>query len=64
MRVVILAKDEQIDDNGEISRMEEKNKNEEKKEEVPEVECQWMDLSICSAGGLTQPQTMKLKGEL
>ena len=27
-----------------------------------EVECQWMDLSVCSAGGFTQSQTMKLEG--
>lgn len=26
------------------------------------VECQWMDLSVCSAGGFTQPQAMKLEG--
>ena len=26
------------------------------------VECQWMDLSVCSAGGFTQSQTMKLEG--
>ena len=64
MRVLILAKDEQIDDNGEISRMEEENEQEEKREKALDVECQWMDLSICSAGGLTQPQAMKLKGEL
>ena len=53
-----------MDDNGEISRMEEENEHEEKREEAPDVECQWMDLSVCSARGLTQPQTMKLKGEL
>ena len=53
-----------MDDNGEISRMEEENEHEEKREEAPDVECQWMDLSVCLAGGLTQPQTMKLKGEL
>jgi len=64
MRVLILAEDEQKDDNGEISRMEEENEHEEKREEAPDVECQWMDLSVCSARGLTQPQTMKLKGEL
>ena len=64
MRVLILAKDEQIDDNGEISRMEEENEQEEKREKALDVKCQWMDLSICSAGGLTQPQAMKLKGEL
>ena len=42
----------------------EENEHEEKREEAPDVECQWMDLSVCLAGGLTQPQTMKLKGEL
>lgn len=28
------------------------------------MDCNWLDLSICSAGGLTTPQTTKLKGQL
>lgn len=54
MRVVILAKDEQINEDGEIIGL--KNENEEECEEVLEMVCQRMDLSVCSAGGLTQPQ--------
>jgi len=64
MRVLIMAEDEQIDDNREISRMEKESEHEEKREEAPDVKCQWMDLLVCLVGGLTKPQTMKLKGEL
>ena len=53
MRVLILAMDEQINDNKEISRMEEENEHGGKREEALEVECQWMDLSVCSIGRLT-----------
>lgn len=46
MRVMILAKEDEEDE----------------VEESPEVEQKNMELSVLSAGGLTQSNTMKLQG--
>lgn len=58
LRVVILVMDEQLNDEGEIISMEPREEDEEIEKAEPEAICQWLDLSLCSAGGLTQPQTM------
>lgn len=52
-----------MSDDGEIAIMEEGNNN-YNLGKIIEMVCQWMHLSICSAGGLTQPQTMELKRKL
>lgn len=62
LRVVILGEDEQIEYIGLIEKIEQVEAVEEEGNEEQEVGCQWMDLSLCSAEGLTQPQTMKLRG--
>lgn len=54
LRVIILADEESVD--SESPSAEE--------EDTINTDCNWLDLSICSAGGLTTPQTMKLKGQL
>lgn len=52
LRVVILAEDEQVDGTGEIIKIEQEELCEEEGDEEQEVTCKWMDLSLCSAGGL------------
>ena len=58
LRLLILAGDEWINNEEEIIRLEGELENTGE----TEVECQWMDLFVCSTGGFTQPQTMKLEG--
>nr|KYP56676.1 Retrovirus-related Pol polyprotein from transposon 297 family [Cajanus cajan] len=53
LRVIILADEESSDPDSPVLRGI-----------PPPGECNWLDLSICSAGGLTTPHTMKLKGKL
>jgi len=61
---VILAEDEQITWEGEIARLENEEASEDEEVENTKVCSQWMDLPMYSAGGLTQPQTMKLEGAI
>lgn len=44
--------------------MEPQEENAERETGETEASRQWLDLSLCSAGGLTQPQTMKLRGKV
>lgn len=53
LRVVILAEDEQINEEGEITSIKTEMGGEEDDNEEVEVVCQWMDLSLCSTEGLT-----------
>ena len=46
----------------ETARIEVEEESEEEGSERAEMEFQWMELSLCSARGLTQPQTMKMEG--
>lgn len=63
LRVVILAEDEELNDAGEIVALETETGEEEPVDKgTPEASCQWLELSLCSARGLTQAQTMKLRG--
>lgn len=67
LRVIILAEDETGTDAGDIIRMEtEEFPGDESGEAASDVELELkgMELSMCSAGGLTQPQTMKLRGKV
>lgn len=67
LRVIILAEDETVTDAGDIIRMEtEEFPGDESGEAASDVEpeLKGMELSMCSAGGLTQPQTMKLRGKV
>jgi len=52
--VIILAEDEEVRDVGEIAMMEEVNNINKNLGKKVEMACQWMDLSICSAGGMTE----------
>ena len=49
LRVIILAENEKLTDDGEIARIE-------PEEDPEEVTNKGMGMSMCSAGGLTQPQ--------
>lgn len=60
LRLIILAEDEWINEEGEIMRTEVEEEDPHIVAEELEVECQWMDLSMYSIGGFTQPHTMKL----
>ena len=62
LRFIILVEveDKWINAEGEIMRTEEEEEVPDIVAEELEVECQWMDLSMYSIGGFTQPHTMKL----
>lgn len=64
LRLIILAEDECINAEGEIIKFEAIQDFEDDAIQDEEVEYQWMDLSMCSVGGLTQPSTMKLEGRI
>lgn len=53
LRLIILAEDEWINEEGEIMRTKVEEEDPHIVAEELEVECQWMDLSMCSIGGFT-----------
>jgi len=52
---LLLAKDEHVNDEREITKLESGDEGHKGKEAL----CQWMDFSMCFLEHLTQPQTMK-----
>lgn len=64
LRLVILTEDEQLNDEGEIVYREPQEDDADTEKGEPEATCQRLDLLLCSDGGLTQPQTMKLRGKV
>ena len=59
--MVILAEDDEVSNDGEITMLKEddrsssnnNNNNNNKSEKKSKMACQWMDLSICTVGGMT-----------
>lgn len=64
LRVVILAEDESDTEARELATISQETTDNTATPNNQEIDYQWMDLSLFSAGGMTQPQTMKLQGHL
>ena len=64
LRVIILAEDETKSDMKEWHSHQHEQTDPSIGMDTLELDCFWMDLSMFSAGGMTQPQTIKLHGTL
>ncbi|KAK7247608.1 hypothetical protein RIF29_42494 [Crotalaria pallida] len=64
LRITILAEDEMLNEEGEIVALQVHGEGELEDFDSPDMSCQMLNLSLFSAGGLTQPKTMKLYGLL